>query len=357
MDNTFLQDYNLAEILKIVSYGSELRETLEKLAKSNRGTIVVLSEKALSISEGGFRINTSFTSEKLAELAKMDGALIIDSNLQKIICANALLTPNTKIKSRETGTKHKAGERTAKQLGVIVVVVSEKSSIISVYYGDKKYTMNSLNELLYKAREIIENLERQRAELDTILKRFDYLELSFSVKLEDLAQILNKIILFFKDSEIASIYIAELGRYGETLKTRFNLVTDGLLKEISNIERDYRDYFNIQEVIKKIKKLKTPTLDQSVKILTNYSISIEKTTNMEITLEKKQLNKEQEQEKTEFSPLGYRILSKIPNIGEEIIENLLKDFGNLSTIINTEQEKLTTITGITPEKAQAIKNL
>jgi len=327
--------YTLAEVLKLVSYGSELRAAFEKLARSKRGTLVVLSEKARSISEGGFKINSSFTSQKLAELGKMDGAVIVDSKLKKILYANSILTPNPKIKSKETGTKHKAAERAAKQLKIIVIVVSEKSSLISVYYGDNKYTLNDLTELHYKARESIENVERQKGEIESSLKKFDTLEISSNVNIENLAQIVNKIILFFKDCDASSIYISELGKYAETFKTRYNLVTGGIREEFSNIEKDYNSYFYMDKVIDSIKKLKTPTIDQSIKIL--------------------EANLKDSAQKERLTPVGYRILSKL-QINKEATTRLVEEYINLSLIISADSKEIAEVGGIDTEKAKSIKD-
>lgn len=333
--NETAPEYNLADVLKLVCYGSELRSAFEKLAKSNRGTLVVVSERAVGISEGGFKINTSFTAQKLAELGKMDGAVIVDSKLRRILYANTILAPNSKIKSRETGTKHKAAERTAKQLKVITIVVSEKSSLISVYYGENKYVLNDFTTLHYKVRENIENIERQRNEIDSILKKFDTLEISSNVNIENLAQIINKFILFLKDCENSSIYISELGRYGETFRTRYNLVTSGMKEELLNIERDYENYFQMSRVIELIKRLKTPTVDQSVKTLEAHIKDVKA--------------------KERLTPSGYRILSKL-QINKDSIQKLINEYINLSLIISAEVKELAEVGGMEQEKARSIKD-
>ncbi|MCX6748365.1 MAG: DNA integrity scanning diadenylate cyclase DisA [Candidatus Pacearchaeota archaeon] len=323
--------YSLAEVLKIVAFGSETREALEKISKSHRGAIIVLSESARNISEGGFNINSNFTAQRMAELAKMDGAIIIDSKMKKILYANTLLAPDLKIKSKETGTKHRAAERTAKQLGVIVLVVSEKSSVISIYYNDKKYILNDLTELLYKAREAIENLERQKSELDLILKRFDSLEVSSLVNIEDLAQIINKLILFFKDAENGLIYVAELGKHGETLRTRFNLATSIFRDELANLKLDYGRYFNMDKVIEMITHLKTPTLEQSMKILSSQA----------------------KQEKNNFLPLGYRLLIKM--ISKDKAELLINNFKDIKGVLYSESEDIAEAGNIEEKLARNIK--
>ncbi len=333
-----MKSYNISDILSIVSYGTELRQAVENISKSSRGALLVLSETARTISEGGFNINSKFTAQKIVELAKMDGAIIISKDLKKILTANTLLIPDSRIKSDETGTKHKAADRTAKQLKVITIAASEKSPIVSLYYGNEKYTLSGLTELLYKAREIVENLERQRIEINNLLEKFNILELYGSVKLEDLGQILNKIILFFKDGEQASIYMAELGKHAETLKTRFGIVTSDLNKDLENIKKDYETFFKMQETIDKIQSLKTPTLDQAQKILLNNQLDeIDTTTNLRTK--------------------GYRILSKVDNLTDGELENLIREFGDIRKLQNKQEDELKKIDGITDKKAKAITQL
>lgn len=330
--------YNISEILSIVSYGTELRQAVENISKSSRGALIVLSETARAISEGGFNINSKFTAQKIVELAKMDGAIIISKDLKKILTANTLLIPDSKIKSDETGTKHKAADRTAKQLKIITIAASEKSPIVSLYYGTEKYTLSGLTELLYKAREIVENLERQRIEINNLLEKFNILELYGSVKIEDLGQILNKIILFFKDGEQASIYMAELGKHAETLKTRFGIVTSDLNKDLENIKKDYESFFKMQESIDKLQSLKTPTLDQAQKILLNNQLD-----NLDTT--------------TNLRTKGYRILSKVDHLTDGEVENLIREFGDIRKMQTKKEDELKKIDGITDKKAKAITQL
>ncbi|MFH1501400.1 MAG: DNA integrity scanning diadenylate cyclase DisA [archaeon] len=337
VEGKVLEEYSLADVLKLFSYGSDLREALVRISKSNRGALIVLSENAREIADGGFAINSRFTLNRLAELAKLDGAIIVDSKLKKILYANALLIPDSKIKSDETGTRHKAAERTARQLGVIVICVSEKSSIINVYYGNKRYVLNDLSELLYKAREVIENLEGQRTELDMYLKKFDLLEVSALVTVPDLALIINRLILFFRDCEVCSIYIAELGRYGETLKARYNLVTSGLKEELNNIQKDYNKYLRTDDIVKKIKSLKTPTIEQSVKIINGYFA-----------------NSAQNENSNYLVPFGYRLLSKIQLTRGEV-ENLITHFREIKRILYASADDLSKIEGLDEKKAKLIK--
>src|SRR3989344_8632578 len=301
-EKILVPEKTLTDVLRLASHGPELREALEKIAKSKRGALIVLDENARAISDGGFLINSKFTGPRLTELSKMDGAIILDSKMKKILYANTLLAPDMKIKSKETGTRHKAAERTAKQLNAVVITISEKSSIISVYYGNRKYTLNNITDLLYKARESIENLERQKTELEILLKRFDSLELSSLVGIDDIAKVVEKIFLFLRDLEIAGIYVAELGRFGETIKIRYNLVSFGIKEELNNLEKDYSKYFNTNKAIKTIRAIKKPSVDEYKKVLESFL----------------------KEQNNVLVPYGYRILSKL-QLGNEITDRLISE--------------------------------
>ena len=142
------------DVLKIFAPGTAIRTALDDIMHAGMGALIVVEKEGLSnIVDGGFRINCKFTSQKLVELAKMDGAMILSSDLKKIVYANTLLTPSGKIPSRETGTRHKAAERTAKQFETAVIAVSERKKKITLYFGEESHNLEETSEILRRAAE------------------------------------------------------------------------------------------------------------------------------------------------------------------------------------------------------------
>ena len=94
------------------------------------------NENVMNIVDGGFTINSEYTPAYIYELAKMDGAIVISEDLKKIVHANAQLIPNSSIPTFETGTRHRTAQRVAKQTGNIVVAISQRRNIITVYKGE-----------------------------------------------------------------------------------------------------------------------------------------------------------------------------------------------------------------------------
>jgi len=165
-------------ILKMVAPGTSLRSGLDGALKAGKGALIVIeNESLLPLLDGGFRVNCRFTSQRLVELTKMDGAIILSKDIKRINHANVLLTPDSKIKTLETGTRHKAAERTAKQTGCLVIAISERKHEIALFYRNVKYPIKHTEEVLRKANEHIHLLEKQRELFDINIDRLNKLEL------------------------------------------------------------------------------------------------------------------------------------------------------------------------------------
>ena len=139
------------DFLKLVSPGTSLRTVIDDVLRSDLGAMIVFYSPSLqsqNIFEGGFRINSRFTSQKLFELCKMDGAIILSQDLKRILHANVLMNPDTNILSIETGTRHKAAERTARQAHTFVIAISERRKKTTLYHGSSRYYLKSTGELL-----------------------------------------------------------------------------------------------------------------------------------------------------------------------------------------------------------------
>ena len=129
---------DIIEVLKLISPGTPIRAGLDNILKSKTGGLIVIgdSKEVLDIVDGGFNINEEYTPSRLYELAKMDGAIIISSDLKKILFANAQLIPNSSIETEETGTRHRTAERTAKQTKQLVISISQRRNVITIYKGN-----------------------------------------------------------------------------------------------------------------------------------------------------------------------------------------------------------------------------
>src|SRR3989304_1858183 len=134
------RDVRLLDVLERCAPGEPLREAIDRILRSGRGALIVLGdgEAVQKVSSGGFEIDAEFTAHRLAELAKMDGAIICDAAVERIRRANVHLVPDPQIATDEAGIRHRSAERTARQTAVPVIAVSEAMHTVTLYLGDQQ---------------------------------------------------------------------------------------------------------------------------------------------------------------------------------------------------------------------------
>ncbi|MDU4892714.1 MAG: DNA integrity scanning diadenylate cyclase DisA [Clostridium sp.] len=331
----------LMAILNIMSPGTLLREGLDNILRAKTGGLVVLSdrEEVLKMVDGGFAINSEYTPAYVYELAKMDGAIVISSDLKRILYANTQLMPNPSIVTQETGTRHRTAQRVAKQTGDIVVAISQRRNIISLYKGDIKYVLRESGEVLAKANQAIQTLEKYQLVLNRVISNLNLLEL------QDLSSLLDVVTAVQRNEMVMRIvyeietYICELGNEGRLISMQLYELINGVEQEGRRLIRDYcSDEAKYEEIYKNIEKLSSQDLldlDIIAKVLGYPGIQL---------VDKL------------ISPRGYRILNMIPRIPSSIVDNMVKHFGELQKIMNASLEELDLVDGIGEARAKAIKN-
>ena len=190
----------ITDILKLIAPGTLIRDGLDNILKAKTGALLVFSDskEVLDIVDGGFFINEDYTPSKLYELAKMDGAIILSSDLKKILYANAQLIPSPEISTLETGTRHRTAERTAKQTGALVVSISQRRNIITVFKGDLRYTMRESSTVLNRTDQAIQTLERYKKVFDSKLKVLNEYEFNDIVTLDNVITCIQRAEMVMK---------------------------------------------------------------------------------------------------------------------------------------------------------------
>jgi diadenylate cyclase len=303
-------------ILKRFSPGTSLRNALNDLLRARIGALIVIEKKGLSkIVRGGFKINSKFTPQRLVELAKMDGAIILSEDLRRIIRSNSLLYPSIKIPSNETGTRHQAAERTAKQLGAIVIAVSERKNKVTIYFGDKKHELENTSEILRRATETLQSLEKQKEIFDDSLINFNILEINNLVSKSDVCDVLKRIEIIRRISDIIKNYLFELGKEGVIVSMRLKELTQNILYEREMILKDYfiENYSEIDSLLCNM----------------NFDFLIE-TSNLSRLLFVDENNDKIIESK------GFRLINKTGFL-ESNINLLLSNFKNLQVLFNSDK--------------------
>jgi diadenylate cyclase len=181
-------------VLRTVAPGTNFRTALEGVVNAKKGALIVVEIEGLSaILDGGFKINTKFSSQKIVELSKMDGAIILSKDMKRITHANVMIYPDKKISTKETGTRHKTAERTAKMMATMVATVSERRGEMTVYYKNFRHVIKNVNELLRKVNEQTQIIEKQRELFDSNVEKLTQIELRNSPSLDQASIVIQKI--------------------------------------------------------------------------------------------------------------------------------------------------------------------
>jgi len=312
------KEVDLIEILKIFSPGTSMRTALDDMMGARIGALIVVDKEGLSsIVEGGFKVNCKFSSQRLVELAKMDGAIILSKDLKKILYANTLLFPGIHIPTKETGTRHKAAERTAKQIKTIVIAGSERKNKITIYCEDIKYELEKSSEVLRRAAETLQILEKQKEIFNDLIINLNILEINNLVTITDVCNVLQRTEIIKRISDIVKRYLVELGKEGIIVSMRLKELTKNLNK---NREMILKDYF----------KSKYSKADTTLKTM-NFDFLLETSNLPRILFE--------ELHDKPILPKGIRILSRT-NLLEKDIKFLIDNFNTLNKIFDSDKNYL-----------------
>lgn len=334
-------EQTVSEILQFLAPGTPIREGVENVLRANTGGLIVVgfNEKVKSIVDGGFQINCSFSPSNLYELAKMDGAIILNDSGNKILFANTQLAPDPDIPSSETGMRHRTAERVAKQTKALVIAISQRRNVITLYQGSFRYSLKDISVILTKANQAIQTLEKYKAVLEQSIVNFSILEFEESVTYNDVLLVLHRFEMVLRiKNELLSL-LNELGTEGRLIRLQMNEIITDLEEEMMLIIKDYgyeRDIKSREVLLRMQAMAHNETIEDSVLLKMLGYLGY-------VHLEE---NKR---------PRGYRILHKIPRLPTIIIENIIGSYGELSKIISATVEELDDVEGIGEVRAKKIK--
>ena len=233
---------NITGILKLIAPGTPIRDGLENILRAKTGALLLITdnnEVLKEIVDGGFTINEDYTSSKLYELAKMDGAIVLSGDFKKILYANAQLIPSYEIATSETGTRHRTAERTAKQTGELVISISQRRSIITVFKGNDRYILEDTDVVLNKANQAIQTLEKYKKVFDNKLNILNEYEFNDIVTLQNVLVAIQRAEMVMRIVEEIQSKIYELGSDGRLVNMQLEELIGGLEKEEALIIKDY----------------------------------------------------------------------------------------------------------------------
>ena len=338
------KDEDMTEILKSIAPGTPIREGLDNILKAKTGALIVISDSKEvldNIVDGGFTINEEYTSSRLYELAKMDGAIVLSGDFKKILYANAQLIPLSTIPTKETGTRHRTAERTAKQTGELVISISQRRNIITLFKGNYRYILEDTANVLTKANQALNTLEKYKKVFDSKLSILNEYEFNDIVTLDNVITAIQRAEMVMKIVDEVQRQIYELGEDGRLVEMQLKELVGGLEKEELLIIKDY---------IAPGKKRTPEKVIQDIKGLEYEELSKEQ-------LIAKMLGYEKFDNYDEVGVYtrGYRLLNKVPRMPNNIVDNLVKSFKSFQHILVADIKALDDVDGIGEVRARTIK--
>jgi diadenylate cyclase len=337
-----LWDAKFIKTIKKLVPGTPLREGLENILRAKMGVLVLVgnAQPMMDIVDGGFSLNCEYTPAGLYELGKMDGALVLSTDMKYIVYANAQLVPDSRIPTTETGTRHRTAERAAIQTGGLVIAISQRRNLITMYLGNLRYTLKDITVNLSRANQALQTLEKYRKVLIRSLTNLSALEFEDLVTLQDVVEIIIRVEHVGRIAREIERNVIELGSEGRLVSMQMEELVSGQ-DEMELLLKDY--CFNHapdvhEQVRRQLAALPEESLDPyNICRILGYGT----TTNV---LE------------MPVVPRGYRVLRSIPHLPMSIVENLVTHFKTLHSIYNSTIVELDDVEGIGEVRAKTIKD-
>src|SRR6201986_671715 len=235
------QDPRLLRALDVVAPGGALREGIDNIVHAHTGALIVVGEldEISHMISGGIRLDIDYTPAMIYQLAKMDGALVLNANATKIAGANVQLIPDPTILSLETGTRHRTAERVSKQTDALVIAISQRREVVSLYVDGTKCILEEIPVVLAKANQALATLDKYRTRLDQVSTRLTALEFEGGVTLHDVLTVLQRSELVTRMAVEIERYIVELGTEGRLIEMQLDETMVGVSGDKAALLHDY----------------------------------------------------------------------------------------------------------------------
>ncbi|MFN8052812.1 MAG: DNA integrity scanning diadenylate cyclase DisA [Acidimicrobiales bacterium] len=334
----------LLEALAIVAPGQPLREGLDRVVKASMGALIVVGDgpEVLNICSGGFLLDAAFSPQRLSELAKTDGAIILAPDASRIARANVHLVPNPNTPTTETGTRHRTAERVARSIGVPVISVSEDMAVLTVYMHDEKHQLETIPSILSRCNQALQTLERYKERLNEVAANLATVEVEDLVTVRDVVTLLQRTEIVVRIAEEIQRYLVELGTDGRLVRLQ-------LRELMAGVEDDRKmvllDYFQPDA---------SWNLEQAMETLSG--LEMEDLLEPEAVAEALHLSGGGRDADGSLAPRGYRMLSKVPRIPEALPERIVDEFHTLEKLMRATVDELAAVDGVGDVWARTIKD-
>ncbi|MCW2975413.1 MAG: disA [Actinomycetia bacterium] len=333
----------LLQAIEKIAPGTPLRQGVDDVIRSHEGALIVLGDphELAFLYSGGLRLDAPFRSQLLYELAKMDGAIIVDPAVKHLAWANVQLMPDPTIPSDETGTRHRTAERVAKQTGALVISVSQQRDTVTLFVGHARYQLDPVADVLAKTNQALGTLDTYRQRLEQVLLRLTALEFQNAVTLDDVLVVLQRAAMTSRMAERIQRDCIELGTEGRLIRMQLEELVGNVPADLEAIVRDYHAASPDAEATLALEGLRAMRYSdlrdfERLGVLLGYDRDVN-------PLDRS------------VAPRGFRVLSHIPRLPEAVIRHVVRDLGNLDTVVRASQRDLEAVEGVGAVRAREIR--
>jgi diadenylate cyclase len=323
--------------------GTPLRAGIDDIIRAHLGALIVIGEpnELAFLFSGGMRLDLPFTSQLLYELAKMDGAIILNANTSRIVYANVQLMPDPSIPSNETGTRHRTAERVAKQTGALVISISQQRETVTVFVGETRYQLGEISDVLARTNQAVGTLETYRQRLDQGLTRLTALEFQSAVMLDDVLTVLQRAEMTTRMASEIERNCVELGEEGRLIRMQLDELMEDVPREKAAVVYDYEVSGDPAKAVL--------ALDRLAELPASKLLEVEELAEV--------LGYPRDANPLDYTvqPRGYRVLSRIPRLPDTVIRHVVRDFSSLDAVIRASHRDLEAVDGVGAVRAREIR--
>jgi diadenylate cyclase len=337
------QEPRLVKALEMVAPGTALREGLDNILHARTGGLIVIGDpdELSFLFSGGIKLDIDYTPALLYQVAKMDGAIVLNGNATKITMSNVQLMPDPTILSLETGTRHRTAERVSKQTDALVIAISQRREVVSLYVDGAKYILEDIPVVLAKANQALATLDKYRTRLDQVSTRLTALEFEGGATLHDVLTVLQRSELVTRMAVEIERYIVELGTEGRLIEMQLEETMVGTAADKAALVHDYLAEDSEEDF--------AAGLDQIGRLPHQDLLDFGRLAEL--------LGYDRKVNTLDYpvSPRGYRILGRIPRLPRLVVAQIVKEFGGLDEMLAATDTELETVEGVGEIRAKDIR--
>lgn len=300
--------------------GTAVRRALDMIIAGHLGALICVgdTDAVLAAGNDGFPLNISFTANRLFELSKMDGAIVVDRDLTQILRANFHLNPDPSLPTSETGMRHRTAARMSLLTKALVISVSERRQVVNLYVCGHSHQLKTVAEVMTSVSQLLVTLQTTRQSLDRSLLRLTTLELDNYVTLGDVSTILCYFETLMTAADEIDRCIDQLGSEGRTVEMQREQLVGDMESEYLLLIRDYaRDSSEANaEAIRARLHAAEPEQWRSSKRVAQV------------------LGYDDLREDSVMVPLGLRTLNRVSVVREGMADKIVDEYGNLRELMD-----------------------